>query len=88
MKKIVMIKYGRLLFTASHENVVKDAFLLTLQKFKLIKTTWLSFHFKYCVEGLERQKEYSWLEKAKKSRETLSNLKNEISEKVEIPYHI
>ena len=52
-KNAVVIKNGRLLSTTSHENEVKHAFLLTLQKFKLIKTTWLSFPFKYCVEGLE-----------------------------------
>ena len=34
-----MIKNGRLLSTARYSNEVKNAFLLALQKFKLIKTT-------------------------------------------------
>ena len=52
--KKALIKNRRLSSTARHENEVKNAFLLTVQKFKVIKTTWLSFSFKYCVEGLEK----------------------------------
>ena len=32
----------------------KHIFLLKVQKLKLIKTTWLSFLFKYCVEEIEK----------------------------------
>ena len=33
----------------------KNAFLLTVHKFKLIKTTWLYFPFKYCAVGLGKK---------------------------------
>ena len=43
IRKNVIIKNRRLLFTASYGNEIKNAFLMTFQKFKLIKTPWLSF---------------------------------------------